>query len=256
MGNAESPQLRAEINQFATRCFRDMADGDYIVARLAHRHTLVPQFLWSSLQAIEKYLKAILLFNRVRSTRATHGLLGLVEKVEGVQGLRFRVSKNTRRFLEYLDNYGRFRYLEISYHSSGLHVVALDRAVWEIRRYCDVLDYEVSKSGGQATRMLDRELKRIELSEDDPGSFVWFNGELEGIIRDRKHPARSALVWKNFCFASRMRAKLPMADWSVSVNSPLALHPEILREIKQYVFLPKDVVVAFEALLLKRHPSP
>ena len=42
-----------------------IADGDYIAARMACRAELVPQFLWSSQQAIEKYLKCTLLMHRV-----------------------------------------------------------------------------------------------------------------------------------------------------------------------------------------------
>jgi hypothetical protein len=78
--SVENPQMRALINDFAVRSFRDIADGDYIVARLAHRATLIPQFLWSSLQAVEKYLKGILLLNRVPHVKATHGVSLLLLK--------------------------------------------------------------------------------------------------------------------------------------------------------------------------------
>jgi hypothetical protein len=46
--DTETPEMRALNNDFAVRSFRDTADGDYIVARMAHRAGLVPQFLWSS----------------------------------------------------------------------------------------------------------------------------------------------------------------------------------------------------------------
>ena len=49
-----------ELNLFAIRSFRDVADNDYIAARLAYRAHLPGQFLWSCEQAIEKYLKFIL----------------------------------------------------------------------------------------------------------------------------------------------------------------------------------------------------
>lgn len=88
--DTETPEMRALINDFAVRSFRDTADGDYIVARMAHRAGLVPQFLWSSLQAIEKYLKGILLLNRVPSVKATHGVADLLEKVEAISKLRIR----------------------------------------------------------------------------------------------------------------------------------------------------------------------
>lgn len=66
MDNATREAL---LNDFAKRCFRNMADRDYVHARLAYRSKLVSQFLSSSLHCLEKYAKAILLFNRVDGTR-------------------------------------------------------------------------------------------------------------------------------------------------------------------------------------------
>ena len=48
------------LNNIATRSFRDVADQDYIAARLCYRSNLMVQFVWMAEQAIEKYLKAIL----------------------------------------------------------------------------------------------------------------------------------------------------------------------------------------------------
>ena len=62
------------INNFAIRSFRDVADYDYISARMLYRAKLVPQFLWSSLQSIEKYLKCILLLNRIKANKVGHNL--------------------------------------------------------------------------------------------------------------------------------------------------------------------------------------
>ena len=53
------------VNDFAIRSFRDIADGDYIAARMAYRAMLPVQFLWSSQQALEKYLKCILFIRRI-----------------------------------------------------------------------------------------------------------------------------------------------------------------------------------------------
>lgn len=36
-----------ELNHFAIRSFRDVADADYIAARLAYRGQLPVQFLWA-----------------------------------------------------------------------------------------------------------------------------------------------------------------------------------------------------------------
>src|SRR6266571_4943728 len=67
-------ELDALVNDFAVRCFRDIADGDYIAARMACRAALVMQFLWASQQAIEKYLKGILLLNRIPAKDVRHDL--------------------------------------------------------------------------------------------------------------------------------------------------------------------------------------
>lgn len=71
---SEQDKLDRHINSFATQSFRDQADRDYIVSRLACRYELFPQFLWSAHQAIEKYLKAILVYNRVKAKNVGHDL--------------------------------------------------------------------------------------------------------------------------------------------------------------------------------------
>jgi len=55
--------LQVVLNTYATDIFRNQADFDYISARANYRLKLRQQFLWSAQQAVEKYLKAILLFN-------------------------------------------------------------------------------------------------------------------------------------------------------------------------------------------------
>ena len=55
--------LRVALNSIASEAFRDQADRDYVHARGAWRLRLRDQFLWSPQQAIEKYLKGILLFD-------------------------------------------------------------------------------------------------------------------------------------------------------------------------------------------------
>jgi HEPN domain-containing protein len=101
--SSESDETKALLDDFAIRSFRDMADNDYVLARMAIRAELGPQFLWSSLQAIEKYLKAILFINRVPSTKSTHSVSDLLAKVQGIKKLRFSCSSATRSFVEYLD---------------------------------------------------------------------------------------------------------------------------------------------------------
>ena len=80
----DNNEIDRRINDFAIRAFRDVADRDYLAARLACRADLIPQFLWSAQQAIEKYLKCILLLNRIQAKNVRHDIneaLKLLEKL-------------------------------------------------------------------------------------------------------------------------------------------------------------------------------
>jgi HEPN domain-containing protein len=152
------------LNDFATRSFREIADQDYIAARLSYRHGLFSQFHWQSLQAIEKYLKAILLYNRIKATDINHDL---EKAIKHTRKLPFEIlrSESTDNFIKHLSNFGRFRYLEASYYLHGPKIVELDKAVWEIRRYCAVLNYDIKLPAGSTKNMLELELEKIRNSE-------------------------------------------------------------------------------------------
>jgi len=64
IGHKPADSTTIILNTYAHECLMRMADQDYLAARICYRHNLIDQFLWSALQAVEKYLKAILLYNR------------------------------------------------------------------------------------------------------------------------------------------------------------------------------------------------
>jgi HEPN domain len=134
-----SSELRWRVNDFAIRCFRDTADGDYIAARLACRARLLSQYLWASQQAIEKYLKCILLLKRIPPADVKHDLDKALKCLANADA-RVELCKPTQEFIRYLDRYGRFRYLEISHWGRGSDLLILDRAVREVRRHCTLED--------------------------------------------------------------------------------------------------------------------
>lgn len=237
--------LEPLLNDFALRSFREIADGDYIAARLSFRSQLIPQFLWQSLQALEKYLKCILVLNRIKAPRS-HSLEELLHAFENAGKFEIRMSAKTRKFLEYLDTYGRFRYYETPYHTFGNELFRLDHAVWEIRRYARVLDYKVSLPDGQELLGLEAELRRNERAEArSPQEFSIIGGHIEKILAKRDHPSRPALIWNNLYFGKSRRKHIRYRRFLMAGNSPLSLHPEILDEVLKYVFLPKDVVQAY-----------
>jgi HEPN domain. len=131
---SEQDKLGRYVNAFATQSFQDQADRDYIAARLACRYELHPQFLWASHQAIEKYIKAILLYNRVKALRVGHDLMTALSLVETLP-FNIELSSQSRNFIAHLASVGEFRYIDVPYHVYGHILVDLDLAVWEVRRY-------------------------------------------------------------------------------------------------------------------------
>lgn len=233
------------LNDFAIRSFRDIGDGDYISARLAFRAQLIPQFLWASLQALEKYLKCILVLNRIRAPRG-HDLDELLRALGATSKFQLQLSKKTTEFLSHLDTYGRHRYYESPYFILGSEIISLDRAVWEVRRYARVLDYDITTPEGKKINLLDLELEANERArESAPYKFNIIGGRLESIIAKPNHPAREPLLWQNAFFGRRPRKTIRLPGRMEGGNSPLSLHPEILDEVLKYVFLPKDVVAAY-----------
>jgi HEPN domain-containing protein len=245
----------AYLNDFATRSFRDTADQDYIMARSAFRSELDANFLWSALQSIEKYIKAILLYNRVAQPQEPGKRLGhdLERGLKELEKLPFsiKLSEASREIIKHLDTYGRFRYLDTPYHIRGDELLKLDRAVWEIRLYCRVLDYKI-KVGEETVEMLPHHLAAIERAMKNPRPVREFTGEIEAILSKKDHPARPALVWKNLFFNLHRRNTVKWRTRIHSVNSPLSLHPELLGEVRKFVWLPGEVIRAYEEELRQR----
>lgn len=228
------------INNFATRSFRDTADGDYITARLAFRARLTPNFLWSSLQAIEKYLKCILVLNRIKAPKS-HNLTEILKEFNKNKKFDLNLTGDTQKFLTYLDTYGRHRYYETPYYIMGHELISLDKAVWQIRQFARAMDYEVNLDG-KVIKMLRLEIEANKFArENPPYKFHIIGGQLEAIISKRDHPSREPLLWQNAFYCSRARKTIKMPGRVEAGNSPLYLHPTILDEILKYVFLPKDV---------------
>lgn len=240
-------KIKALLNDFAIRSFRDTADGDYIAARMAFRAALYQQFFWSSQQTVEKYIKCILLLNRIPAQKMRHNLLYGLDKIDKEGKFKLRLSPSSREFIEHLSMYGSHRYFETSYYSLGREIVTLDRTVWELRRYCTVLDYCLEKSDGQRKEMLEIELRRIEQSENDsPQRFVLMGGFLEKVIKSKEHQARKSLLWKNLFFGTSRRKSVRIGGGFYSANAPLFLHPEILDEVLKYILIPQNIVKAYK----------
>ncbi len=231
------------INDFAIRSFRDTADSDYIVARMAYRTKQVSPFLWNSLHALEKYTKCILVLNRIDSRDLGHDLARAITRLDNLK-FRVRLSEGTRAFVKYLDGQAQYRYGEACTHTAGPELMRLDLAVWELRRYAHSIDYEVQMPDRRLSA-LESELRAIEAAEDQPHRYRLIGGQLEKIINDAKHPAREPLLWQNAWFGKKHRRNVRLAVYLYATNSPLSLHPEILDDVRKFAFVPKEAVEAY-----------
>jgi hypothetical protein len=193
-------------------------------------------------------LRCILLLNRIPANKIGHNLglgLSLVRKNAPFEII---LSKGSEDLIGHLDTYGRFRYLEIPHFVQGLELLLLDRAVWEIRRYCTVINYSLKLDDGSTKEMLQLEIQKILNSENSPWHhFRVFGGLLEKIVDDKKDPAREPLVWQNHCFGQQAKKSIRIVPFFHATNSPLSLHPEILDDVLKYVLIPNKVVEAYRS---------
>lgn len=230
------------VNDFAIRSFRETADKDYITARMAYRARLIQPFLWSALHCLEKYVKGILVLNRVKAHKG-HSVLPGIERMKQHGKFKLDLSADTLKFIKNLEDDGaEYRYYEVSYDIKPFDIARLDRAVWELRRYCQPLDYDIVDMNGKKVNLLTHELDRIHRAKakHEKGTCV-MGGILERIIEKKDHPAREALIWNNLFFGPSRRKGVKMRSNWESGNSPFFLHPEIIDEVVKYVYIPKDI---------------
>jgi hypothetical protein len=217
-----------KLNTFAFRSFRDVADADYIAARMAYRAQLAVQLFWASQQAIEKYLKCALFIRRIRAKQLQHDLGAALQLVES-SGIPLRLTERARKFIGRVDEVGRFRYMEVSLFVDWHWIVALDQTVWELRRFT-TLDPKVTL----AVLVEGKWTPRVTIT----------GGYLEGVLKNRTDPARGPLLWHNGFFG-RGRKTVTVRGGFRSVNSPLFNWPGLLDEVLQFIYLPKDVGQAY-----------
>lgn len=234
-------ERRSITCDFATRSFRDVADQDYILARAAFKMRLHLQFITLGHQALERYLKAILLYNDISSKGLGHSLSRAYAKVLKLEYLEISMPVEVPAFLERLDQQAS-RYFEYSFGSTGRTVEALDRAVWHIRRYCKDMHLLERQPDGSFTEELRVDLDRINSPRyaSQPHLFRHFFGFLEEVLDGKHAELHPALVWHN-AFYSTYRRTLPNFGSSYSANPTLTLHPEAFEYLDGLVSFSKGL---------------
>ena len=230
----------AQLNSYATRGFRATADRDYIHARLAFQAGLSPQFRWSSLHCLEKYGKCILLLNKIDSRKIRHEVQESIVRLNKSGPFQIILSKTTTSFIRRLEHNAHHRYLETSWDVQSYDLSSLDRAVNELRRYCQVLDFEIQTSNG-IKNLLPLELERIKFIESAPLEHVSLGGWLEKVIKETNHPAHLPLMWNNAVFGNQDDSSF----FFQSERSPCELHPDMVDDLSKLVFIPREVLKSY-----------
>lgn len=226
-----------KINNYAIRTFRNVADRDYIAARLAFRADLMPQFMWMAEQALEKYLKAILCFYRVPAMDIGHDLAKGLRRAERLP-FKIEFTEGPKKVVDHIATYGPYRYLEAPWFITGHPLPRFDMAVWQLRRYCQAINHERLDDAGRDPLVM----KSIESCDSEqPQNFKIIGGLLEEILETRDHPAREPLLWQNICYASRRRRSVKSRFKLSGENPPLMHSPEILDDLLKLVYVPADV---------------
>lgn len=254
----QAPNETALINNLALRSFRNTGDQDYIAARMAMRAMLPVQFLWSGLQAVEKYLKCMLLLNKISSKDVGHDLGKALALVNDSLPFNISLPKDERQVFDHLVASQGDRYLVMSLHVFDWELSGLDSLVWRLRQYCVPLDV-VHYNDPPSRELLEKNAAAInaKLAEGvTPEEGYVPHGLLEGVLSNEVSPAREPLVWRNEMFGGNRPIKCPEdgVGGVSAINSPLFLNPKIVRAVSGLIVLPKEkqTIRAFEALAAQR----
>ena len=183
-----------------------MGDLDYINARFAYFNAIPHIFWWSASQAVEKYMKSILLINDESVTGIGHNLLDLNNKLTEIKidfSEELLISGNENigvirillpEFLEKINEYGNpdCRY---GLDGSGFDwqdLFFLDQLAFKLRRRIEPLNKKTKDNSCVISKWLDENPKEPYLK----------TGKIWEIISDEKHKLRYYLSRSNSAFLS------------------------------------------------------
>ena len=248
----DNEQNVIRLNQIAMTCFRDVADIDYVLSRFCFFGRLEIHAYYLASQAIEKYLKSILLFNQRKAPKG-HKLRCLCDEIVKLSHVNLDSSKEFYSFLEELEWKGQNRYFSYAAFWNSRDLEKIDHMVWDLRRYAlDISGMEKDASGCDVPRKI-RLLRYIH----DP---AWIKqpwkfrspskGKIEELLDDADESLREYLLMNNRYFGYGDQAIASgLAGESGGFRNPPHVLPsydqEFIDELGKLVFFPNPV---FEGL--------
>ncbi len=239
---------RAFYLDFVNRSFRDIADRDYLAARTLYRQGLGLQFLWAAQQAIEKYLKGILLYNDISTKKLSHDLEKALGKVRSIKDIQFDLPRDVEEFVTYVNDQGNNRYFEKIAYATGRELLMLDKAIWHIRRYCYYMRGQSTPGpDGRRIDLFSSEIAQMKAFPlEKANKFRIPGGYLEDVLKDEKSALRRYLVWKNFYYGSYKKKTIKnFRAHSWSANPAHYLNPDVFMVLRSRVRFSPDVMNLF-----------
>lgn len=202
-------------NNFIQAMFIDTADNNYILARYSFYNNFPFEFLWFSMHALEKYMKASLLFNGKSSKKYGHDLVklssavneyanGLLEfsfiKPEPIKldfvGEDWWDDEEPHQFLQKLSNLGSSnnRYRTYGLIKTPDMIFKIDALVYYYRRICRDLSRTINVES--------KETKVFDILAADTSKWKIYKGILEDILKDKEtKKKRQHFLRNNYIFA-------------------------------------------------------
>jgi hypothetical protein len=248
MSMAAERDISPSTNSLIERMFVATADQDYVLARWAAINNLDLQFLLLGMLAVEKYLKAILLFNDRPAIKYGHDIVTAYEDVlefnpslsfdpllkpqllKGIDELYWR-DEPLKTFLRRLNELGNpnNRYMLEGFVFCSDDLFKLDQVVWSFRRHCRPFNMRLNS----IKEII--EINWIERLKEQPRYWTVGSNLLVEQLLVQKTPNAlyEALTILNAAFAPDIEHELsswrtsssnpPLADWFERLRSEQAL---------------------------------
>lgn len=247
------PTAHAWLNHATIRCFRDTADADYISARLSIRSDLPGPFLSSAEQAIEKYLKCILMLNRIDTRPIGHKIDVALKLINESLPFNISLDKDEQKLFDQLVLWDFDRYLVNSLYVRNESLMHLDRLVWKLRQYCRPLDM-IHRAEPPDKSYIASNIEAIEaVKPETPKKGHVPGGLLERVLASKIHRGRDALVWNNLWYSSSNRNQVQYRTGYQAINSPFFNKPELADEASKYMKLSKSFVEGAKQFARKKN---
>jgi len=207
------------------------ADENYIAARWCCMQRLHTDFFWLGTHALEKYMKAVLLYNGRSVKRYGHDVTRLYRSVHTIAkrllpttlnqpatlvGIHW-VDRTATQFIEHLALNGNpdNRYLTYGYSTRSQDLHMLDAMVYAVRRLICSLDEPLQLFG--RSKKLPSPPSHRQILEQQPEYRATLSMPLDDLIRDEAAGSlRFAALNLKLAFAPETFAHDPMPSGSAS----------------------------------------